>query len=109
MIMRKSLKLWGRMIGRGNPRKVSVEDVAPPPLKPGEAPVEESERPPEANGSASEPGEPPNRKSSGLNGPDAINPEVALLLEQRFGISAELWMKMRPTNVLPPARDETDT
>jgi plasmid maintenance system antidote protein VapI len=49
---------------------------------------------------------PRDRRSSIVTRSSAIAPELALLLEQRFGISAELWMKMRPASVLPPAKDE---
>ena len=68
-------------------------------------------RPPEftANGRPPDLEVPRNRRPPVLNRPDAITPEIALLLEQRFGISAELWMNMRPASVLPPAPDETDT
>jgi addiction module HigA family antidote len=87
-----------------------VDDVASALPKPDKMLVLAFVRPPEraVAGRSPELDVPRDRKSSIINGSHAITPEVALLLEQRFGIGAELWMNMQAASVLPEAGDEKD-
>ena len=49
-------------------------------------------------------GVPANRITEIVNGTRAISAETALLLGQRFGTSAELWMNLRTAHDLEEAR-----
>ncbi|MCB8876543.1 HigA family addiction module antidote protein [Acidisoma silvae] len=53
---------------------------------------------------AAELGIPGNRISAILNGSRRITAETALLLAQRFGTSAELWMNLQSAHDLAEAR-----
>jgi antitoxin HigA-1 len=90
---------------------LSLDDVAPgptlPPLTPGEVLLEEFMRPLglTARALAAEMGVPGNRVSSIVNGSRAITAHTALLLAQRFGTSAELWMGLQVAHDLAVARE----
>ena len=101
------------MIGREEARGMSFDDIAPgpalPPLTPGEVLLEEFMRPLglSARGLAAEMGIPSNRISSIVNGSRGITAETALLLAQRFGTSAELWMNLQTAHDLAVARQKS--
>jgi addiction module HigA family antidote len=89
-----------------------LDDLAPgpalPPLTPGEVLLEEFMRPLglTARALAAELGVPGNRVSSIVNGSRAISAETAILLSQRFGTTAELWMNLQTAHDLAVAREE---
>lgn len=98
------------MIKREDLHGLDLNDIAPdaplPPLTPGDVLLEEFMRPTglSARMLAAELGIPGNRISAILNGSRRITAETALLLAQRFGTSAELWMNLQSAHDLAEAR-----
>jgi addiction module HigA family antidote len=98
------------MIRREDLHGLVLDDIAPgsplPPLIPGEVLLEEFMRPAglSARMLAAELGVPGNRISTILNGSRRVTAETALLLAERFGTSAELWMNLQSAHDLAEAR-----
>ncbi|WP_227322195.1 HigA family addiction module antitoxin [Acidisoma silvae] len=98
------------MIKREDLHGLDLNDIASgaplPPLTPGDVLLEEFMRPTglSARMLAAELGIPGNRISAILNGSRRITAETALLLAQRFGTSAELWMNLQSAHDLAEAR-----
>lgn len=98
------------MIRREDLGTLILDDVASgtalPPLTPGEVLLEEFMRPAglSARSLAAELGVPGNRVSTILNGSRRVTADTALLLAQRFGTSAELWMNLQTAHDLAEAR-----
>jgi antitoxin HigA-1 len=98
------------MIRREELHSLDFDDIAPgsplPPLLPGDVLREEFMRPAglSARMLAAELGVPGNRISTILNGSRRVTAETALLLAQRFGTSAELWMNLQSAHDLAEAR-----
>ncbi len=77
-----------------------------PPLTPGEVLRAEFMEPLglSARAVARDIGVPANRVTGIMNGERAITAETALLLEKRFGASAEFWMNLQTAHALERAR-----
>lgn len=101
------------MIRREDLGNLTLDDIAPgaslPPLTPGEVLLEEFMRPAglSARNLAAELGVPGNRISTILNGSRRVTADTALLLAQRFGTSAELWMNLQTAHDLAQARSKS--
>jgi plasmid maintenance system antidote protein VapI len=105
-MIRKWLTLGWQMISRKKAPGMSANETAPTP--PSLTPGEKQSAGLAANEPAPASDVPRPRKSSFFDGTSVMTPELALLLEKRFGISADLWMKMEVARHLDPERDETD-
>ena len=103
-----------KLIGRDDLHAMTFDDVAPgpalPPMHPGEVLLEEFMQPAglTARGLAEQIGVPGNRISSIVNGSRGMTAETALLLAQRFGTSAELWMNLQTAYDLAVVRAEKE-